>query len=136
MLRFRRGREDSVNEMLGAGFKEDYGRVLGLMLLTAVMVLLWCLLLIIPGIIKAYAYIMAPYIAEDNPELGPRECIRRSEAMMYGHKMDLFILDLSFIGWFLVGIITLGIGFLWITPWMEMTHVRFYEELKRENPMA
>jgi len=133
MLRFRRGREDSVNEMLAAGFKEDYGRVLGISLLRAVFICLWALLLIVPGIIKAYAYSMTAYIAEDNPELGPKECIDQSKIMMQGHKMDLFLLDLSYIGWILLGFLSLGIGFLWITPWMQMAHVRFYEELKQGN---
>lgn len=133
MLRFRRGREDSVNEMLAAGFKEDYGRVLGISLLRAVFICLWMLLLIVPGIIKAYSYAMTNLIAEDNPELGPKECINRSQAMMDGHKMDLFLLDLSYIGWILLGFLSLGIGFLWITPWMQMAHVRFYEELKQGN---
>ena len=79
---------------------------------------------------------MAPYIAEDNPELGPGECLRRSEALMYGHKMDLFMLHLSFIGWILLGILSLGIGLLWVTPWMEMAQVKFYEELKAEAGAA
>jgi uncharacterized membrane protein len=136
MLRFRRGREDSVNEMLAAGFKEDYGRVLGISLLRAVFICLWALLLIVPGIIKAYAYSMTAYIAEDNPELGPKECIDQSKIMMQGHKMDLFLLDLSYIGWILLGFLSLGIGFLWISPWMEMAHIRFYEELKQGNTMA
>lgn len=133
MLRFNRGRENTVNEMISAGFKEDYGRVLGIMLLGTLFIVLWSLLLIIPGIIKAYAYSMAPYIAEDNPELGPSECLRRSEALMYGHKMDLFILHLSFIGWILLGILSLGIGLLWVAPWTEMAQVKFYEELKAEH---
>lgn len=133
MLRFRRGREDSVNEMLAAGFKEDYGRVLGISLLRAVFICLWALLLIVPGFIKLYAYAMTAYIAEDNPELGPKECLDQSQAMMQGHKMDLFILDLSYIGWILLGFVSFGIGFLWISPWMEMAHIRFYEELKDGN---
>lgn len=133
MLRFRRGREDSVNEMLAAGFKEDYGRVLGISLLRAVFICLWSLLLIIPGFIKLYAYAMTAYIAEDNPELGPKECLDQSQAMMQGHKMELFILDLSYIGWILLGFVSFGIGFLWISPWMEMAHIRFYEELKEGN---
>lgn len=136
MLRFRRGREESVSEMLSAGFKEDYGRVLGIELLKSIFIVLWCLLLIIPGIIKSYAYAMTEFIAEDNPLLGPNECIDRSKAMMNGHKMDLFLLDLSYIGWILLGLLSLGIGFLWISPWMQMAHVRFYEEIKQEQMMA
>jgi uncharacterized membrane protein len=76
---------------------------------------------------------MTAYIAEDNPELGPKECIDQSQAMMQGHKMELFILDLSYIGWILLGFVSFGIGFLWISPWMEMAHIRFYEELKDGN---
>lgn len=136
MLRFRRGREESVSEMLSAGFKEDYGRVLGIELLKSIFIVLWCLLLVIPGIIKSYAYAMTEFIAEDNPLLGPNECIDRSKAMMNGHKMDLFLLDLSYIGWILLGLLSLGIGFLWISPWMQMAHVRFYEEIKQEQMMV
>ena len=136
ILRFNRNREDTVNEMFRAGFKEDYGRVLGIVLLTALYTLLWTLLLIIPGIIKAYSYSMTNLIAEDNPELGPNECIERSMALMDGHKMDLFLLDLSYIGWILLGIISCGIGLLWVTPWMEMAHVKFYEQLKAESMAA
>lgn len=132
ILRFHRNREETVKEMISAGFKEDYGRVLGIVLLKTVFIILWTLLLIIPGFIKAYSYAMTEFIAEDNPELGPNECIDRSKAMMDGHKMDLFLLDLSYIGWILLGILSLGIGFLWIGPWMSMAHVKFYEQLKEE----
>ena len=134
ILRFSRGREETIKEMFSAGFMEDYARVLGIVLLKAVFILLWMLLLIVPGIIKAYSYAMTNYIAEDNPELGPNECIDRSIAMMNGHKMELFLLDLSFIGWILLGFITLGIGWLWISPWINMAHVKFYEQLKAETP--
>ena len=134
MLRFNRGRENTLNETFNAGLVEDYGRVLGIMLLQALYVILWMLLLIIPGIIKSYAYAMTNFIAEDNPELSPMECIDRSMAMMKGHKWELFLLDLSYIGWIILGVLSLGIGLLWIIPWMQMAHVKFYEELKREKP--
>ena len=71
ILRFNRGREETVKEMFSAGFKEDYARILGLYLLQLVFILLWTILFIIPGIIKTYAYSMSAFIAEDNPELGP-----------------------------------------------------------------
>ena len=134
ILRFNRGREKTIDEMFSAGLKEDYGRVLGIVLLRAVFVFLWMLLLIIPGIIKAYSYSMTNLIAEDNPELGANACIERSMAMMDGHKMELFLLDLSYIGWILLGCITLGIGMLWVCPWINMAHVKFYEQLKAEAP--
>ena len=64
------------------------------------------------------------------------ECIDRSMAMMKGHKWELFLLDLSYIGWLLLGLLSLGIGLLWIIPWMNMARVKFYEELKRETATA
>ena len=136
ILRFNRGRENTVSEMFNAGFKEDYGRVLGIVLLTAVFTFLWTLLLVIPGIIKAYSYAMTKYIAEDNPELGPNQCIERSMIMMDGHKWELFMLHLSFIGWILLGILSLGIGMLWVGPWIQMAEAKFYEELKAEAAVA
>ena len=136
LLRFSRGRENTLSETFNAGLVEDYGRVLGIMLLQVIYVILWMLLLIIPGIIKSYSYAMTEFIAEDNPELGPMECIDRSMAMMKGHKWELFLLDLSYIGWLLLGLLSLGIGLLWIIPWMNMARVKFYEELKRETATA
>ena len=96
----------------------------------------WFLLFIIPGIIKAYAYAMTYYISYDNPELSAEECINRSMKMMYGHKLDLFLLDLSFIGWILLSILTLGVGMLWVTPYMYTSRAKFYEELKMQEQVG
>lgn len=73
---------------------------------------------------------MTYYIALDNPELGANECIERSMKMMKGHKGKLFLLDLSFIGWILLALLTLGIGLLWVNPYMKTARSHFYEELK------
>lgn len=104
-----------------------YGRMLGASLLVFVFTWLWSLLLIIPGIVKGYSYALTPYVAHDNPELPVRDCLRRSQQMMKGYKMRLFLLDLSFIGWFLLGIITFGIAFLWISPYVTTARAEFYE---------
>ena len=109
---------------------KDYGRYLGTSLLMTVYVFLWSLLLIIPGIIMGYAYAMTPYIMHEHPELSASECIDASKKMMKGHKWRLFLLDLSFIGWLLLCVLTLGILTLWVQPWMECSHVSFYEQLK------
>ena len=97
--------------------------------------LLWTLLLVIPGIIKGYAYSMTPYVMNDHPELDAEDCIHESRMIMRGHKWKLFCLDLSFIGWAILCLFTLGIGFLWLQPYMESSHAKFYEELKarRDN---
>lgn len=72
---------------------------------------------------------MAPFICEDHPELTENECIDKSKEMMNGHKWDLFLLDLSFIGWYLLGIVSLGIGLLWVLPYYNSARVKFYEQL-------
>lgn len=100
-----------------------------LALLTALFTVLWSLLLIIPGIVAGYSYAMAPYIMEEDPGMGPREAIRSSKDMMRGHKMELFLLDLSFIGWALLSILTLGIGYFWLTPYQEASRAAFYRNL-------
>ena len=111
---------------------QNYGRYLGGFLLMCVYVFLWSLLLYIPGIIKMLSYSMTFYIMRDNPEMSGEQAIQRSMEMMKGHKMELFLLSLSFIGWILLSIITLGIGYLWIYPYMFTAQVAFYEELKKD----
>ena len=129
-LRLIRGEDSS--EMVGDQFSvfNKYGRTLGTSLLMTLYILLWCLLFVIPGIIMSYAYAMTPYIMNDRPDLDASDCIHESRVMMKGYKWKLFCLDLSFIGWALLCILTLGIGFLWLQPYIEASHAKFYEELK------
>lgn len=108
----------------------DFSRSLAVSVLQAVFNFLWCLLLIIPGIIKMYSYAMTYYIAEDYPELDANKCIDKSKEMMDGYKFDLFLLHLSFLGWALLCILTLGIGALWLRPYIATSEVVFYERLK------
>lgn len=93
---------------------------------------LWTLLLVIPGIIKGLAYSMTPYILKDYPELSANQAINLSQKMMKGHKFDLFYLELSFIGWLFLGIFTLGIGYIWLVPYMYTTFAAFYQDVKKE----
>ena len=112
------------------GFSSDFGQNLLIGLMTAIFTALWSLLLIVPGIVKAYSYSMVYYIKADHPEYDWRQCIAESQAMMNGHKMDLFILDLSFIGWMIVGSLCLGVGTLWVSAYMEAAHAHFYESIQ------
>lgn len=91
---------------------------------------LWSLLFVIPGIIKSFSYAQAMFIVAENKGIGAREAISRSKAMMDGHKMDLFVLCLSFIGWGLLVGITFGIAAIWVVPYMQATMVNFYNNLK------
>ena len=102
------------------------------MLLMGIFVLLWTLLLIIPGIIKGFAYSLVPYILVDKPELSANEAINLSMKMMKGHKFDFFWLCLSFIGWILLAILTLGIGLFWLLPYMYTAYAAFYQDVKAE----
>lgn len=114
----KKSRGESKLELGGMfrGFS-DYGRILGTMILRYLYVFLWSLLFVVPGIIKSYSYSMTNYILNDEPELAYNTAIEKSMAMMDGHKFDLFVLQLTFIGWWLLFcILTFGIGFLWINP--------------------
>ena len=128
-----RGGEATAKDMFEGYNKELFSRVLTTTLLYYVYVFLWSLLLLIPGCIKAYSYAMTPYILKDNPEMKNNAAIEESMRMMDGHKLELFLLDLSFIGWALLSLLTCGIGFLWLTPYMNMARVNFYEDLKKAS---
>ena len=123
------------NRAVGNLFRDGFGswgrKVWGMFLMT-LFTTLWSLLLIIPGYIKYYAYALTPYILIDNPELSANQAINLSIKMMKGHKLDLFILHLSFIGWFFLSIFTLGIGLLWLMPYMMAAQAAFYQDVKKE----
>lgn len=112
------------NEFWGA-FKVSF--------LVALFTSLWSLLFVIPGFVKMYAYSQAMYILAENPDIGALEAINRSKAMMDGKKMDLFVLDLSFIGWHILGGITFGIAYIWILPYISAAKANFYNSIK--NPV-
>ncbi len=123
------------NQVTNNMFKIGYGNLLrnvGGMLLVGVFTFLWTLLLIIPGIIKSLAYSMTPFILKDYPELSANQAINLSMKMMEGRKFDLFYLYLSFIGWGILAIFTLGIGYLWLMPYMYTSTAAFYQNVKEE----
>ena len=117
------------------GFK-DFKRTFLLGLLENIFIILWSLLFIIPGIVKSLSYSMAYYIMLDNPEYTWRECLDESQKMMKGHKWQLFCLYLSFIGWYILGALALGVGVLWVTPYQHTAQAEFYNELKGETAPA
>ena len=128
-----RGGEATAKDMFEGYNKELFSRVLTTTLLYYVYVFLWSLLLLIPGCIKSYSYAMTPYILKDNPEMKNNAAIEESMRMMDGHKLELFMLDLSFIGWAILSLLTCCIGFLWLVPYMNMARVNFYEDLKKAS---
>lgn len=121
-----------LNE-LGAGFRGDWGNVVLVMFLKNLFLALWTLLFIIPGIVKAYAYRMVPYILKEHPELSGTQAITLSRRMMKGHKGDAFVLDLSFIGWILLSALTFGILHLfYVGPYIEATNAELYKAVRAD----
>lgn len=116
-------------EVVFDGFKMYVSSLL-VVFFTGLFTFLWSLLFIIPGIIKGLSYSMAIYILVDNPDMSPLDAISESKRMMDGHKMDLFILNLSFLGWALLCCITCGIGFLFLAPYVSISNINFYNSIK------
>lgn len=104
-------------------------KVIGTSILVGIFTILWSLLLIIPGIIKGISYSQVFFLLRDNPQLSALEAITESKIRMKGYKWKYFLLNLSFIGWAFIAIFTLGIGFLWLTPYISTANATFYNEL-------
>lgn len=127
-----RGETPKIEDIFG-GFKTELGRNIVAGLLVYIFTALWTLLFIIPGIIKSYAYSMTFFICKDNPDMDASDAIAASKEMMKGHKWELFCLNFSFIGWYILCILTLGILSFWVGPFVQAANAEFYENLKNKN---
>ena len=127
LLKMHDGEDAQVNDLFSRFDRFGDGFVLSL--LTGIYVFLWSLLFVIPGIIKVYAYAMAPFIMEENPNMTAGEAITASQELMDGHKFDLFCLHWSFFGWALLSVLTLGIGSLWLVPYQNAAEAAFYRAI-------
>lgn len=116
-------------EVLFRGFR-NFESALILYVVRMLFIALWSLLFIIPGIIAALRYSMAVYILHDNPEISGMDALNRSKEIMDGQKGKLFGLYFSFVGWAILCLFTLGIGYLWLFPYMKASEANFYEDLK------
>lgn len=126
-LSFSRGQDPTLSELF-EGFSR-FGTAFCAYILQGIFVLLWALLLIIPGIIAALSYSMTYYIICDNESISALDAIRASKELMRGNKWKLFCLGLRFIGWSLLCLLTLGIGYLWLTPYMATSFAKFYDDI-------
>ncbi len=115
---------------------EIWGKALGLRLFINLFISLWTLLLIVPGLVALYRYSMATYLMAENPALGIREAVNMSKQMMQGQKGRLFCLDLSFAGWWLLTLFTLGLGSVFLTPYHQAARAAFYMELSGQPILA
>ena len=127
--------ETGDNRLANNSFSLGFGNWLHVvwgMVLSTIYIFLWTLLLIIPGIIKSYSYALTPYILVEHPEMSANEAIEESMRLMDGHKFDLFYLQLSFIGWAILSILSLGLGFFWLIPYQMTAQAAFYRDIKNE----
>ena len=133
---FRNDIESSVANMndIQKGFTVNYWNVVKIIFLRSLYIFLWSLLLIIPGIIKSYEYMMVPYIIAENPDIDSKEAFAMSKRMMEGQKWNAFILQLSFIGWGILTIMTCGIlGVFYVNPYYYLTEAGLYSALKERG---
>lgn len=133
MLRTLREDNSSNLEYLFKEF-DDFGRTLGVHLLSMIKIFLWSLLFVIPGIVRSYSLSQVYFITKENPDLSVTEIQQRSTEMMRGHKFRLFKLHFSFIGWVILCILTFGIGSIFLLPYVKTAEGVFYEELINQNP--
>ena len=128
-------RQDKAADLgkMFTGFTDGHvGDNIVLGILQTIFIFLWSLLFIIPGIVKSYSYAMSYFIKIDHPELSASDCITASRKMMKGHKWQLFVMDLSFIGWYIVGFLCLGVGTLWVEAYHQTAKAEFYNCLAGE----
>ena len=131
LLKQHEGQDTSFGDLFskfdwfGTGFAQRF--------LRSLYVLLWTLLFIIPGIMKEYSYAMTPFILAENPNMTASQAIRLSEDLMDGHKAELFILDLSFLGWNILAALTLNLGNLALNPYKNAAYAAFYRQLQAEK---
>ncbi|MCR8634725.1 DUF975 family protein [Paenibacillus radicis (ex Xue et al. 2023)] len=130
---FSQAAQSDVNmNYLGYAFtKTRYLDIIKAMFWRAFLTFLWFLLLIIPGIVKTYAYSLVPYILGDNPNIGYKRAVELSKNMTAGQKFDMFVLDLSFIGWYLLGVLALFVGVLFVMPYENATKAELYLALRQ-----
>ncbi|MGN0244063.1 MAG: DUF975 family protein [Lachnospiraceae bacterium] len=116
---------------LGYGFDVSYKRNVKTMFCRDLYIILWCLLFIVPGIVKIYEYRMIPYLLADNPDMDRKDVFKISKQMMKGNKWKSFVLDLSFILWDILGMMTFGIvSVLYVDPYKQLTEAALYDTLK------
>lgn len=129
-----RGQQVEFGDMF-KGFN-NFGTNCGAGVLISIYTCLWSLLFVIPGIVKSYSYSMTFYILVDHPEMKANDAITASRNMMRGHKLDLFVLDLSFFWWIVLTSVTCGLAAIYVEPYMELSRAAFYESIKDMNVNA
>lgn len=114
-------------------YYHDFVKIIGVTVLMGLVIMLGYICFVIPGIILTFSYSLVPIILIKKPELGIIETLKYSREKMQGHKLDAFVLGLSFIGWAILGTLTLGILYIWLFPYMQLTFTKFYLNILDEE---
>jgi len=130
-LGFSRGENPQWN-ILFDGFKRFVPSLLTYLYMT-VLIVLWSFLLIVPGILKALSFSQTFFVLADDPMIGPRQAVKKSADLMKGYRWKYVCLNLRFFGWMLLCVLTLGIGFLWLYPYIQISYAKFYDEVKKRK---
>lgn len=131
-IKLKNTRKSDISEIFNS-MKTDTWNKIGTFIITSIFTFLWCLLFIIPGIIKAYSYAMTMYLRTKKPELTATQTITLSREIMNGKKWKLFCLQCSFIGWMLLCLLTLGLGYIILMPYIQASTIAFYEDAYIEH---
>lgn len=131
---FIKGRKEkeNISNIFSCFNSREYLNVVKAMALYFVYVCVGLILLIVPGIIMFYTYRFVPYILAENPTISPKRALQLSKQMTQGEKFNLFVLDLSFLGWVLLGALALGVGIFFVVPYMEATYAEAYINLSEQ----
>jgi uncharacterized membrane protein len=126
-----RQKETSIERMFFS-FKSHYMNIVKVMFMQRLFIFLWSLLFVIPGIVKSYEYRMVPYILSENPDITWRRALELSREMTRNEKLEIFVLDLSFIGWSILGVMACCIGVVFLQPYIDATDAELYQKMREK----
>ncbi|MBE6062861.1 MAG: DUF975 family protein [Clostridium butyricum] len=132
-LNFANNDEVQISDIFAGFNRKVYLKILGLSLLVSIIVIIGIIFFIVPGIILALRYSQVYFILIEDNDKGVIECMKESAEMMKGHKWEFFVLQLSFILWVILSIITFGIALLWVTPYISVTYANYYKSLSNNE---
>jgi uncharacterized membrane protein len=132
MIGVTKNEQPNIENVLTSSVKDQPIKAPLLMFITNVFLALWTLLFIIPGLVKSYSYAMTSFILVNEPNIQPVDAITKSRKLMDGKKMQLFLLDLSYVGWYILSLFTLGILFIWVSPWHQTARTLFFTDAYKQ----
>jgi uncharacterized membrane protein len=128
-LSFIRQKNPALEDLFKGVSISIFGEAFIAYIFMTIFIILWTLLLIVPGVIAAISYSMTFFILVDNPEISGKDAIKKSKELIKGNKYKYFCFLVRFLGWFLLSILSFGIGFIWLIPYFMVSHAKFYESL-------